>query len=145
MMPVNRPAVSLRRWLVAALLCAATAAGSADPAAQTYAVYVNDDGAECSLMVDLRPWLEGAAEGVGHMQARRHLLAAITPEKLDLCEETSDVVAYGIAVFGVDAYGQPQWSRVQYLHEFGVERMAFRELGPGADGAELERALPVRP
>jgi len=102
-----------------------------------YDVYVNDDGTDCAVMVEVTHAPNQPKDAI-----RRYLYAALRAQPQNLCDPSSKPIVFAIVVPEHDAYGQPKWGTVRYEGEFAVDLKAVRggSADPSAD--DLARMLP---
>ena len=116
---------------------------------EALSVFVNDDGVECVIVVNVKPVLvevEGeTAKPAAMARLRRHLAGALMAGPID-CEAESARVVQAVSIGALDQYGQPDWSTVELIELFGLQAAALANLDvAAATAAELAQALPSRP
>jgi hypothetical protein len=81
----------------------------------TFDVYVNDDGAECPILVALPPELSTKEDPLA---TRRYVFQALRTQPAKVCDAASKVTAHAILIRERDAYGQPRWQSVKFMGDY---------------------------
>ncbi len=131
----------LRTTLAAAmaaclLLPGATARGGSPDGPD---LFVNDDGAQCTIMIDFGSGDPDPLADAGARAFVGRLLRAVPPAG---CAPGSTPILMTIHVGALDSYGQPRWDSVSFLAEYRIdgERLG-RLLAAGAADGDLAAAL----
>jgi hypothetical protein len=115
------PMFNLPILLIAAIISICTFGAQAS--SENYDVYINDDGAQCILLIDtasLKVNPKELQQQIVQKKIREYLVAALKTIDQEKCSASSTWEATAITVGKRDSYGQPDWSEVVTLQSFNV-------------------------
>jgi hypothetical protein len=100
-------------------------------------MFINDDGVECIIMLDV-----GMDTAATDAEVLAQMNEVLRSEQLSQCEPTSEPILMAIRVKELDSYGQPKWDSVSYLAEYRVDREKLKTLlSAGAPDSQLGAVL----
>jgi hypothetical protein len=91
--------------------------------AENYDIYINDDGSNCMILIDvatLKIAQNDLKQQPVQQKMREYLVAALKTVEQEKCTTSTNWEAVAITVGNRDSYGQPDWSEVVTLQNYAI-------------------------